>query len=210
MSSVQQPFLEIVHYTVKDPDSFTAINERAAHALRPLTEGMGWWSHWRGEDAAERAEVVAWSGPATAYAAAETMERHPSMRFFMELLDEIKFMSHYHVENVPDWRALDQAGVLELALVDLGDAASAEPAHRDLHAALARRPGVRMNARLRRDKTTGGRGDLVLWKSAEAHARAGEELPGLTALQPYFSQIETVHVFRTFRLANFIPADANR
>ena len=147
MSNVQQPFREIVHYTVKDPASFTAINERAAHALRPLTEGMGWWSHWRGEDAAERAEVVAWSSPATAYAAAETMERHPSMRFFMEALDEIKFMSHYHVENVPDWRALDQAGVLELALVDLGDAASAEPAHRDLHAALTRRPGVRMTWR---------------------------------------------------------------
>lgn len=209
MSNVQQPFLEIVHYTVKDPASFTAINERAAHALRPLTEGMGWWSHWRGEDAAERAEVVAWSSPATAYAAAETMERHPAMRFFMDALDEIKFMSHYHVENAPDWRALQQAGLLELALLGLEDAAAADPAHRALHAALTERPGVVFNGQLRQDGTTGGRGDLVLWHSPAVHQAAGRELPGDARFQPYFGQIKDMHVFRTFHLEHFLTNDAD-
>lgn len=191
-------YLEIAVYEVKEAAHFAAIRAETMKLMAKL-EGFLWWIPLRGDDNAF-ADVVAWSSPETAKAAAEAVTLDKAFAPFVTGIDVVRHLSHYRgfvsPAMVQGW--LTTAPLVEIALYTVVDAAKQQSVHQRVYAQLAQMEGMLGGTRLEAVDGENGFGDLLLWRDRAAFESTGKALMANPELAPFFENVQETHVFALF------------
>jgi|GEM_PF-7070615 len=194
--------LEVAVCSVTDPDSFSPL-QRQTHENLAGFDGFVAGTALRGvEDASVRADLIVWSTPEAAAAAAQTIQKDERFAGFMQAIDKVRHFAHYTGVTPDTLAAVAKAPVVEVAAYAGVGEAPMEDLQAQVHRALESLDGSVASARGRRDGDDGlVLLDLIGWRDPSASAAAPATLQEKhPELAPFFAGVGEMTVFEMFEV----------
>jgi hypothetical protein len=216
MSTQPAPVLELAVFTVREPDSFPAIQRQTHEAVATLSGHRAGLrlrglraptsSGGLGSPPALRAppnlfaDLVVWDSLEAATRASNQVREDPRFAPLMTSLAELKLYAHYRLVGDPSALLAELRGapVVEVAAYAVRDVAAQLEVHGRVHEALRALAGHRGGAPARQVEDPSQFADLIGWEHREAHQRAGAALQARADLGAFFSGLAEMKVFELF------------
>lgn len=199
MSTQPAPVLELAVFTVREPDSFPAIQRQTHEAVATLS-GHRAGLRLRGLTDGWFADLVVWDSLEAATRASNQVRGDPRFAPLMSSLAELRLYAHYRLGGDPSalLGELRGAPVVEVAAYAVRDVAAQLEVHGRVHEALRALAGYRGGAPAHQVEDPHQFADLIGWEHREAHQRAGEALQARADLGAFFSGLGEMKVFELF------------